>query len=97
MKREDGRMWTKALKTALADFSSDRIKKGEALFAIATEVVKDAINSYEATVKVAARKEIFDRLEGKSVQATVSESTQYIVHTDGVVYDEVQEDEVKTH
>lgn len=59
-----GKDWENALRWALENYSGGKVKRGEALRAIATKVVKKAITGNKDMVQ-----EIGCRLDGKPVQA----------------------------
>jgi hypothetical protein len=62
--RANGKRFANALKTALEEFESDKVKRGEALREIAKGLVEAALSG-----DMAARKEVADRLDGKAAQS----------------------------
>lgn len=64
----DSKRFAGAVRRALAEFTNDRIKQGEALLAIAQQLVDDAMNQ-DPNVRAPARREIADRLDGKPAQS----------------------------
>jgi hypothetical protein len=63
--RANGKRFANAIKAALEEYEDDKVKRGEALRAIATGLVKDAVNG-----DAYARRELADRLDGKPAQST---------------------------
>jgi hypothetical protein len=61
--RANGKRFANALKAALEEYESDKVKRGEALREIAKGLVKDAIAGDPV-----ARREVADRLDGKPAQ-----------------------------
>jgi hypothetical protein len=61
--RANGKRFANALKAALEEYESDKVKRGEALREIAKGLVQDALSG-DAT----ARREVADRLDGKPAQ-----------------------------
>jgi hypothetical protein len=61
--RANGKRFANALKAALEEYESDKVKRGEALREIAKGLVLDALSG-DAT----ARREVADRLDGKPAQ-----------------------------
>ncbi len=64
--RANGKRFANALKTALEEYEDDKVKRGEALRAIAKGMVVDALAG-DAT----ARRDIADRLDGKPAQTSI--------------------------
>jgi hypothetical protein len=62
--RANGKRFANALKAALEEYESDKVKRGEALREIAKGLVLDALSG-DAT----ARREVADRLDGKPAQS----------------------------
>lgn len=58
-----GRLWTDAIRHALLTYEDDKIKRKQALSAIAKKLVKDAINGDKDSWQ-----EIGNRLDGKPAQ-----------------------------
>ena len=67
-----GKLWTDAIRRALAVYEDDQVKRGQALSKIALRLVKDALNGDKA-----AWQEIGNRLDGKPTEHLEHSGTSY--------------------
>lgn len=66
-----GKTWADALRKALLQYTDDDVPRKEALFRIATVVVKKALDGDSTAVR-----EIGDRLDGKPAQTIMGDSDE---------------------
>ena len=62
--RANGKRFANALKAVLDEYEDDRVKRGEALRALARDMIKDALGG-----DAGARRDLIDRVDGKPGQA----------------------------